>query len=182
MPTIYLVRHGRAAAGWDAEHDPGLDDEGHAQARGVADTLAPIGPLDLIASPMARTRETAVPLARRWNRAAHIEPRVSEIPSPIKDLAARGQWLREIMTRNWGALDPALRRWRADVLTALNEITTDSVVVTHFIVINAVVGAAVRDDRVVNFRPGHCSVTIVRRDGDRLVLAQRGTEGTTRVL
>jgi broad specificity phosphatase PhoE len=182
MPTIYLVRHGRAAAGWDADHDPGLDDEGRAQARDVVETLAPLGPLDLIVSPMARTRETATPLARAWITEPRIEPRLSEIPSPIEDLAARGRWLRDIMTKDWSGLDPVLRRWREDVLTAVTAIAADTVVVTHFIVINVIVGAIIGDDRVVNFRPGYCSVTIVRRDGDRLVLAQRGSEGTTRVL
>lgn len=182
MPTIYLVRHGRAAAGWDADHDPGLDDAGRAQARAVADTLAPLGPLDLIASPMARTRETAVPLARLWNREPRIESRVSEIPSPIEDLAARGQWLREVMTQEWPALDLTLRQWREDVLTALSDIAADTVVVTHFIVINVAVGAATGDDRVIGFRPNHCSVTVLRNDDKRLELVRLGDEGTTRVL
>jgi broad specificity phosphatase PhoE len=182
MATIYLVRHGRAAASWDAANDPGLDDLGREQARRVADALAPLGPLELVTSPMARTRETAVPLAHTWEIAPRIEPRVSEIPSPMEDPATRGRWLRDIAARNWAELDDTLRRWRDAVLHALAQTTTDTVVVTHYIAINAAVGAAVGDDRVVNFRPDYCSVTVLRRDGERLRLVERGAESTTRLL
>jgi broad specificity phosphatase PhoE len=43
MPTLYLVRHGRAAARYDEDHDPGLDDIGRRQAQAAADRLAPLG-------------------------------------------------------------------------------------------------------------------------------------------
>ena len=88
MPLLYLVRHGRAAASWDADTDPGLDAGGHAQAQAAAEALASLGPLGLVVSPMARTRETAAPFARAWRVEPRIEPRVSEIPSPTTDLAS----------------------------------------------------------------------------------------------
>jgi broad specificity phosphatase PhoE len=182
MPMLYLIRHGRAAASWDTDLDPGLDDLGREQAEAVARRLMPLGPIDLIVSPMARTRETAAPLARAWNLTPRIESRVSEIPSPTADLVARGQWLRGIGERNWSELETSLLRWRADVLAALHELARDTVVVTHYIAINVAVGAAAADDRVVNFRPDHCSVTILQSDGERLVLVERGSEGATRVL
>ena len=36
MTRLYLVRHGRAAAGWDTDPDPGLDEIGRGQAQAVA--------------------------------------------------------------------------------------------------------------------------------------------------
>ena len=182
MPTLYLVRHGRAAAGWDSDLDPGLDDLGREQAQRAAATLAPLGPLDLLASPMARARETAAPLALSWRREPRVDARVSEIPSPIADLGARGRWLRDIVARNWAELDAPLQRWRADVLAALATLTSDTVVVTHYIVINVAVGAATANDRVVSFRPDNCSVTTLHHDGGRLELIELGSEGETRVL
>lgn len=182
MPTLYLVRHGRAAASWDADLDPGLDDTGREQALRMAQSLAALGPLDLIASPMARTRETAAPLAQVWRCLPRIEPRVSEIPSPMPDLKARGLWLRELGARTWSALDDPLRHWRAAVLAALLECERDAAVVTHYIAINVAMGAATNDDRVVNFRPDYCSVTILRHDGERLTLVEAGAEAATRVL
>ena len=40
MPTIVMVRHGRAAAGFGSHRDPGLDDVGRAQAEATAEELA----------------------------------------------------------------------------------------------------------------------------------------------
>src|SRR5205814_5903838 len=107
------------AASWDADLDPGLDTLGQQQAERMARSLALRGPLDLIASPMARTRETAAPLAQAWKLAPRVEPRVSEIPSPAMDLKARGQWLRDIGTRHRVVLDAELRGRRAVRLAAL---------------------------------------------------------------
>ena len=63
MSRLVLVRHGRAAAGWDADADPGLDATGREQADAVAAALAPEGPLPVVVSPMRRTRETAAPVS-----------------------------------------------------------------------------------------------------------------------
>ena len=179
MATLYLVRHGRAAAGWDSDLDPGLDALGQEQARSLVQRLAPA---ELIVSPMARTRETALPLAAAWQVEPRIEPRVSEIASPVSGLERRGKWLREIAVRDWPQLDEPLQQWRGQVLAALAELERDTVVVTHYIAINVAVGAAAGDDRVVNFRPDHCSVTVLRSTGGKLELVRRGAEAATRVL
>lgn len=182
MPMLYLVRHGRAAAGWDRDMDPGLAPEGREQAQAMAQQLAPRGPLALMASPLARARATAAPLARAWRTEPRIEPRVGEIPSPMPDLAARGEWLREIAARRWPELDADLHHWRTEVVAALTALSADTVIVSHFIAINVAVGAATEDDRVVSFSPGYCSVTTLRVEDGRLALVARGAEGRTRVL
>ncbi len=182
MTTLYLVRHGKAAAGWDADHDPGLDPAGRAQAEEMAVLLASRGPLPLLVSPMARTRETAIPLAEQWQTEPHIEPRVSEIPSPVSDLAERARWLRGVAGNQWSQLEPTLQTWRSNLIEALREQTGDTVIVTHFIAINAAVGAAINEDRVVHFHPDYCSITTLRIDNNRLSLLKQGDEATTRVL
>ena len=65
---LYLVRHGRAPAGWDDDPDPPLDDVGRAQAEQLADELAARVPggAPIVSSPLRRCRETAAPLAARW--------------------------------------------------------------------------------------------------------------------
>ncbi|MEY4230069.1 MAG: hypothetical protein RLZZ362_918, partial [Actinomycetota bacterium] len=45
MTRLYLVRHGRATAGWDVDPDPGIDELGRSQAAAVADRLAALGPM-----------------------------------------------------------------------------------------------------------------------------------------
>ena len=76
MPRIYMVRHGRAAANFGQSLDPGLDDLGREQAQAVAKRLAPLGPLPILSSPLARTRETSIPLSKMWDRKPVIEPAV----------------------------------------------------------------------------------------------------------
>ena len=182
MARLYLVRHGKAAAGWDADTDPGLDDLGREQAERIAAALAPLGRLTLISSPLRRARETAAPLERRWSTIARIEPRIAEIPSPVEDLAARSAWLSSVMQQPWAALDPALQAWRQRLLDALAGIREDTVLATHFIAINVAFGQATGDDRVVCFRPENASCTVIETEGGALRLIEAGAEGAGRVL
>ncbi len=182
MSELVLVRHGRAAAAWDADRDPGLDAIGRGQAESLAAAVAPDGPLPIVASPMRRTRETAAALERVWGVVADVEPAVGEIRAPVDDLPGRGAWLRSVYAGRWSEQDGALVRWRDQLLAALGALERDTVVVTHFFGINAAVGAASRDDRLVCFRPDNCSRTVLENDGGRLRLVQLGAEGTTAVL
>ncbi len=182
MARLYLVRHGKAAAGWDVDPDPGLYEVGRAQAEAMAADLAPKGPIPLIASPLRRTRETAAALERRWGVAAKIEPRVAEIPSPSEDLPRRMAWLKDIMQRRWQEADPGLQAWQRTVLLALAAIDRDSVVVTHFVAINVAVGQALGDDRVTCFRPENCSCTVLDTIDGAFNLVELGIEGVTQVI
>ena len=182
MSRLVLVRHGRAAAGWDADADPGLDATGREQADALAAALAPEGPLPVVVSPMRRTRETAAALERVWGVVADVEPAVGEVRAPVDDLSGRGAWLRSISSGRWAEQDGALLRWRDQLLAALRALASDTVVVTHFLGINAAVGAASDDDRLVCFRPDNCSRTVLENDGGRLRLVQLGAEGATAVL
>jgi broad specificity phosphatase PhoE len=182
MARLYLVRHGKAAAGWEADADPGLDDLGHRQAEIMAARLAPFGPLPLVTSPLRRTRETAAALERRWTVTARVEPRIAEIPSPVEGLAARAEWLAATMQQGWSNLAPALQDWRRDLLAALADYRRDSVLVTHFIAINVALGQALGDDRVVCFRPENCSCTVIEVEGECIQVIERGAEGATKVL
>lgn len=167
MVRLTLVRHGQPSSGWGDEIDPGLDPTGLAQAEAMAEVLAPSGPMPLVVSPLGRTLETAAPLARRWGIEPAVTAAVGEIPSPTDVLVERTAWLHEVLAGDWGALDAQRQAWRARVVDALEALATDTVVVTHFVVINVAVGRATADDRVVSFRPAHCSRTVLEIDGDR---------------
>ncbi|MFZ3035321.1 MAG: histidine phosphatase family protein [Parvibaculum sp.] len=188
MPKLYMIRHGEAASGWDADTDPGLSDKGRAQSEAVAREIeARVGrKLPLISSPLRRCRETGDPLAAMWSATARIDSRVGEIPSPIEDLKARGEWLRNFMSGTWeqglstqGHLD--LTVWRNGVAEALLEFAEDTVIFSHFVAINVAASAATNDDRVISFRPDNCSVTVFETDGGELNLLERGREAETKV-
>src|SRR5262245_2670240 len=116
MATIYLVRHGEAAAHWADAADPGLSARGEEQAKAAARKLAALGPLPIVSSPLRRARETAVPLQVAWQATVRIEPAVSEIPSPGIPLGERSAWLTQLMHGSWNTAQPELQHWRATLL------------------------------------------------------------------
>jgi len=183
MPTILLVRHGQAAAGFGSHRDPGLDDVGRAQAEAVAEELAARfeAPVPIYSSPLKRAQETAAPLARRWGSEVILEPRVAEIPSPTEDLRERARWLRGVMAGKWTELPPELLRWRQELIDCVLGLETAAVVFCHFIAINVVVGAATGAEELIVFRSDNASVTEVQTAEGKLRITVLGAEATTRV-
>jgi broad specificity phosphatase PhoE len=180
MTRLYLVRHGRAAAGWDTDPDPGLDGIGHRQAEAVAARLAPLGPLPVVTSPLRRCRETAALLTATWNVEARVEPAVAEIPSPEGvAMADRIDWLRTAMQGTWGALAQRYVTYRDQVVRTLTAIAGDSVVFSHFVAINAAIGTAIGDDRLVVRSLDNCSVTVFDVVDGSLQLVESGHEADT---
>lgn len=181
MTRLYLVRHGQPLARYDQDLDPGLDDVGRSQADAVARELAHLGPMPVVTSPLRRARDTAAPFERQWKVTASVEPAVGEIDAPSEDLGERSAWLAEILRgqRRWQELDDERQSWRDGVVAALLGLGGDTLVTTHYIAINAAVGAATGDDRVVNFRPDTCSCTVLETDGRRLTLVELGRQRET---
>ena len=183
MSKIHLVRHGQAAAGFGTHKDPGLNELGLEQARAVAAALAPLGPLAIYSSPLARAMETAQPLADLWNQNRNqqieVEPRMAEIPSPTDDLSQRAQWLSQAMQGGWREQSKSLQAWRAAIADCLRQIEHDCVVFSHYVAINAAVGIALDDDRMAIFAPDNCSVTTLEnREGELSVVALGQTAQT----
>ncbi len=90
--TVILVRHGETPHTVDKRFsgrggdDPGLNADGRAQVRAVADWLAPLGDeIDaVLTSPLRRTRETAEIIAERLGHEVDVEDGLAE--------AAFGTW------------------------------------------------------------------------------------------
>lgn len=181
MPRIYLVRHGKAAASFTDDLDPGLDALGRTQAEMAASTLINNTPLNLVSSPLRRARETAEPLAARLNQKVLIEERIAEIPSPGLDLAERGAWLQNIMKGRVSDFTPELTDWRQQMIDCLLEIQEDTVIFSHFVAINLLVGAAEDREEVLVFRPDNGSITVFESNTRHLRLVERGSEAGTRI-
>ena len=170
MSRIYMVRHGRAAAGWNVDPDPALDDLGKKQSLDVASVLQSRGPLPVMSSPLLRCQQTAFPLATAWGVQVSIEQSVGEIPSPEGyALEDRSQWLVAAMESTWTqvAAESGMKyqEYRNNIGRAVASISTDTVIFSHFIAINAVIGEATNDDRVLIARLDNCSVTVFETDG-----------------
>jgi broad specificity phosphatase PhoE len=182
MARLYLIRHGKAGTTWDDQDpDPGLNEAGRAQAEGMAATLADKGPLPILTSPLRRTRETAATLERQWKVKVQVDPRIGEIMAPA-GVSSRVEWLKDVLQRQWRDLDEPLNHWKKKVLEAILGITSDTVLVSHFVAINVAVGHALGDDRVTCFRPENCSCTVLDHRGAKLEVVELGAEGAGRLL
>lgn len=183
MASLFLIRHGRAAASFGEHRDPGLDAIGQRQAEASATELAGLAPtpLPIFTSPLARARQTAAPLAARWARAPTIDARIAEIPTPSAELGRRAAWLTGVMDRRWADLPAAAQAWRQALVDWAAGQRTDAVAFSHFIAINALVGAALGEDRVVVFRPDNASITRLTTEDGRLALVAKGREAPSRV-
>ena len=189
MAKVYLIRHAHPAASWGgADDDPGLDETGKAQAEDVARTLLALPPADrpthVVSSPLRRCLETAEPYAKAIGAEIEIDPAVGEIPTP-KSLAPseRSGWLRKAFAGAWAEIEGDLdyETWRRAVTAAVAG-RANTAVFSHFVAINAVLSHIGGDDRVIGFRPDHCSLTILDIGEDGLNLMERGREASTGVL
>ena len=188
MTRIYMIRHGKAAAGWDGDADPGLNELGRAQAEAVAKKVQALvaTPVPIYSSPLKRCQETAAPLAAAWGVTPQIEAGVGEIPPPLEDLTERTQWLRRVMAGTWEGLyrdavsvesGVDFRGWNDNVVNTLNAFKGEAVVIfSHFIALNAAYCAATGAADVVSFAPENCSLSIFDTDGSSLSLVERGEE------
>lgn len=178
---ICLVRHGEAAAGWGHAKDPGLSPIGLRQAESVGEELSNLGLKHGFASPMARCQQTSLPFSRRTGIAIITEPDVSEIPT-LPGLDDRIGWLKQFMSGTWQDAEPVLQDWRTALIATLESIPDESVVFTHFVAINTVVGHLEDSQLVTSFRPGYCSTTKLERGPSGLLVKERGSESATRIL
>ena len=155
-----MVRHGRASAGWDTHVDPGLDELGRSQAGAVADRLESLGVQPIVTSPLLRCQETAAVLAARWAVTPVVEAAVGEIPSPDGvPMEDRVAWLRQAMRGRWADLGARYLDYRDAITAWVAAREADTVVFSHFVAINAVIGAVTDEDRLVIASLDNCSVT-----------------------
>lgn len=185
MAKIHLVRHGEAAAGFGTHKDPGLSELGQQQAESVAQLLATTliskGPVTIFSSPLARAYQTAEPLAALWQKNILIEKRVAEIPSPSEDLNERALWLQKAMQGTWSELASEFVQWQQDLVACLLDIKEDCVMFSHYVAINAAVGAAQNDDRMRIFAPDNCSVTTLTNANRDLDVIELGRTAETKI-
>jgi broad specificity phosphatase PhoE/ribonuclease HI len=194
--TLILVRHGvtvhtesRKFSGGLGGRNPGLTDEGRAQARATADWLAPLADeIDVvISSPVRRTLETAEVIAARLGTTFVTEDGLAEMEfgtwegmtfaevreSYPDDLDAwlgsvdtgpgGGESLREVEKRVLASLDRVVCQHAGKTVLAVSHVTPIKVLVSH------VIGAPLESVHRMELAPA--SVTVVSFfDDDRMAL------------
>ena len=175
MTNIWLVRHGEAAASFDQEIDPGLSLLGHEQAVTAAQQLSAIVPPDaqLLSSPKQRALQTGAPFVSLREAVLQSDERFIELPSP-EGLAQRSEWLQQALAANWSALPTAVHDWQNGIASALQSLSTPTVIFTHFLVINSIAAAISREDAVVQCLPANGSIHHLQIEGARWRWVSRG--------
>jgi len=190
---IVLVRHAlpvRIDGTPDgAPADPGLAERGRQQAQRVVAALAGQDVTALYASPAARARETAAPLAQALGLTAEIVDGIAEFDSgdssyvPVEELRAAGdpRWHALMSGDLYGAgVDPVA--FRARVVAAVERIAAGhpggrAVLFSHAGAINAYAGHVLGQARTIWFAPAYCSISRIgaARDGRRGVTSLNET-------
>ena len=182
MTQIWIVRHGEAAASWEKDPDPGLSALGQEQAERTAQALLEIVPegATLISSPLRRAQETAAAFAEKLGASVTIDPRFSEVRSPVP-LSGRKAWLRAFMQQDWSEQSADLWAWRNDIITGLKACEGPTVIFCHFLVINAVVAEIEQQSAVLQVYPANASFHELSLIDGALSLVELGEQMETRV-
>jgi len=179
--TIYLIRHGQAAAGVE-DLDPGLSELGHQQARATADALKNLNAGALVVSPLRRTRETAEPIAAALGLAAQVRDEVAEVFDPSSPAETRRAMIGPFMAGRWSEQSAELQAWRTRAVDAVLALglewssrDQDMVIVSHYVAICAAIGEATGDDRVIPAPIANCSITTIEAGHGGLRLVEAGS-------
>ena len=188
MIKIYLVRHGEASEGWTSQ-DPPLSELGKLQAKSLMTFVNSIfdensiNNTNVISSPLNRYKETAsLALEKKYLEIA-INDNFRELPSPTIDLEKRVNWLRRILPLTWPELlkyketmesGVNFTQWRENIMSNIYSLKKDTIIFTHFVVINAVIVEILKSDKIVNFQPANCSITEISKKNDKLKIVKLG--------
>lgn len=162
MTKLYIIRHGEAAAGWGKDTDPALSDKGVLQAEQAAQELKRICPnienLHCYSSPVKRAFQTAEIVAGEHGLDISIALAVAEIPNKHLDMKARLPWLKEIMSSSWNELSDELQQWRQECIDFVSQLEHDSLIFSHYIAINILIGHCQKNNKLISYHPDNCSI------------------------
>ena len=188
MIKIYLVRHGEASEGWTSQ-DPPLSELGKSQAQSLMTFMdsvideSSINNTNAISSPLNRCKETASLALEKKYLEILINDNFRELPSPTLDLEKRVNWLRRILPLTWPELlkdketiesGVNFTQWKENIMTNIYSLKKDTIIFTHFVVINAVIGEILKSDKIINFQPSNCSITEINKINDKLKIMKLG--------
>ncbi len=180
--TIYLIRHGEAAQAWDEAPNPGLSENGQHQAVSLANEYLPSvvgGDFQLVSSPLLRAKQTAFPFQLAFGHPPIINPNIAEIPSPGVALKDRRNWLKALFTKKINELEQPQLDWRNNIIESISTIEKNTLIFSHFMTINAIVGWITGDERVVSYYPNYCSITQIEKIGNQFFIKSLGKELST---
>ena len=176
---LTLVRHGRPDEGNATRpHDPPLRADGQRQAEAVATLLEDEGVTAVVASPLLRAHETALPLARRLSISIRTLDGWAEADRHVQHYRST-ETLRALGDAEWrrflqdpvhylGGDPEVFRQTVLDTLraTAVGDDDAHVAVFTHGLPINVALSFVLGLEKIIHFRPGYGSITrLIARSG-----------------
>ena len=180
---IILIRHGEAASSWSDDPDPGLSNLGKNQAEALKENLESLKSknFQLISSPKKRAIETAQPTSLDWKSEIKIDDTFSEIPASYIKLERRMEWLKSIMKMDITLLPKDVKKWRSRIIGSLISIKSNSIIFSHFMVINVVVGYIKNHPILLSMYPDNGSLTKIKVSNGKISLIEIGDEKNTKI-
>jgi broad specificity phosphatase PhoE len=174
MIAVAVVRHGKDE-GKFGSGDPCLTAEGKVEAMEAARELSSVPWRALVCSPAARAVQTAQLIGRELGLSPVPDPLFEEL-RPGSDLTGtRGEWQRGILDLPWEQVPAALRGWRDSLMSRIRGLREDTVIVTHFGTINAIVSPLAGSRTFFSFAPRTCSITrLAVRPGHGVAIEELG--------
>ena len=74
-----------------------------------------------------------------------------------------------------------LNEWREKIIDKIYSLKNDTIIFTHFVVINNIIGHIMNSEKIVNFQPANCSVTEINLLKNQLQLIKLGKSLETKV-
>ena len=179
--NLLLVRHGEAAESWGKHPDPGLSELGIKQSASLINNemLKSLDSYNFVSSPKSRAKMTAEPLIKKFNKELIINNAYSEIPSDDIDNSQKKAWLTNIMHTEIRDLPDSIVNWRDAIIKDSLNVSLNTIVFTHFMVINALVGSLLKNNVLMYFYPNYVSVTKITFENKEVKSISLGDEKKT---
>jgi broad specificity phosphatase PhoE len=178
--SLIFVRHGEASESWGEHLDPGLSENGVSQSQKLIsnNSLQLLEDYIFISSPMSRAEMTAAPLIKKYKKSLLIDSIFSEIPSKVI-ASEKKEWLKKIMTMNVDVLPQDVAEWRNSIISRTLSFSDNTIIFSHFMVINAVVSGLMNRSEIMYFYPGYTSITKITLQNNRAMSISLGDEKKT---
>lgn len=179
--NLLLVRHGEAAENWGTHPDPGLSDRGIQQSTSLLDNnmVKTLDSFTFVSSPKLRARMTAEPLIKKFNKKLIIDDTYSEIPSTNIENSKKKAWLKDIMNSDIKDLPKFVEIWRNKIINHTVSIHQDTIIFTHFMVVNALLSSLLNKKQIMCFYPDYVSISKVTFNNDEVKSITIGDEKKT---
>ena len=181
--NLIFIRHGEAASSWVSHEDPGLSEKGLEQSEAILhrEDLQNLKNYKFISSPRKRAIETSRPLVKKFNKKIVIDETFNEIPSSDVDNNKKRQWLEKIVKMKKSDLPKNILDWQQKIYESVLESQGNTVIFSHFMVINSLISNILESDTIFYFYPDNTSVTKIFLNNGEVKSFQIGDNKKTHV-